>query len=139
LEGLFEDLVRFIYPPIDGELDVKRGFVLLDRELKELDLERGERDAMQVNKLVKVFRADGQEDWLLLHIEEMADKHLPERIFRHYCRIWARCERRVAPFAIVVGTEGVCGRLAFLKRSIVLEEEGMEKLFEERVRKLREN
>jgi hypothetical protein len=36
LEEVFDDMLRFIFPDIDKVIDLKRGFVFLDKELEQM-------------------------------------------------------------------------------------------------------
>jgi hypothetical protein len=70
LEEVFEDLLRFIDPEIDKELDLSRGVEFLDKELAEMYPEQEKKSSTRVvDKLVKVYLRDGGERWMLLHVE----------------------------------------------------------------------
>jgi hypothetical protein len=70
LEIVFDDLLRFVFPDADQVFDLQRAFVFLDKELAEMYPEpEKESDVRVVDKLVKVFRRDGAEEWLLVHVE----------------------------------------------------------------------
>lgn len=63
LEEVFDDLLRFIFPDADQIYDLERGFEFLDKELAEMYPEPGKGSATRfADKLVKVFRRDGEED-----------------------------------------------------------------------------
>jgi len=87
LEEVFEDLLRFVFPEADKIFNMKKKFEFLDKELNELN-PGPHRNAQPrfVDKLVKVFRQDGKEEWLLVHIEVQGynDKHFRERMFQYY-------------------------------------------------------
>jgi hypothetical protein len=62
-EEVFDDLLRFIFPEADQMLDIERGFTFLDKELAEIYPEpEKDSDTRFVDKLVKVYRRDGQEE-----------------------------------------------------------------------------
>lgn len=70
LEEVFVDLLRFIDPQIDKELDLSRGVEFLDKELAEMYPEPEKKSSTRVvDKLVKVYLRDGGERWMLLHVE----------------------------------------------------------------------
>jgi len=109
IEEVFDDLLRFIFPVADQVFDMQRGFEFLDKELNEMYPEP-DKDANTrfVDKLVKVFRLDGHEEWLLVHIEVQghADKQFPERMFRYYYRIFDRYQKPITAIAIFTGPNG---------------------------------
>jgi len=65
-----------------------------------------------VDKLVKVFRKDGKEEWLLVHIEVQGptarSKRLQfaERMFRYFYRVFDRHRKPVTGIAIFTGGDG---------------------------------
>ena len=68
LEEYFQDFLDFFFPEIACEIDWDRGHTFLDKELQQVvrDAELGRRLA---DKLVQVWRRDGDEAWVLVHIE----------------------------------------------------------------------
>src|SRR5579871_1604486 len=113
LEWVFDDLLRFIFPDADAVFDMEKGFDFMDKELAELtpELERSI-DVRFVDKLVKAYRRDGKEEWVLVHIEVQdktrpKDRPLfPERMFRYFYRCFDRYRRPVAAIAIFCGPDG---------------------------------
>ncbi len=111
LEEVFDDLLRFVYTGADQVFDMNRGFEFLDKELAEMYPEpEKEGDTRFVDKLVKVFRADGQEEWLLVHIEVQGETDgrpaFAERMFRYFYRIFDRYRKPVTAIAIYTGPDG---------------------------------
>ena len=112
LEWVFDDLLRFVFPDADKEFDLQRGFSYLDKELAEMYPEpEKESDTRFVDKLVKVFRRDGGEEWVLIHIEVQAKTdpgdriYFPERMFRYFYRCFDRYRKPVAAIAIFTGPD----------------------------------
>jgi hypothetical protein len=113
LESVFDDLLGFIYPDTDQLFDLGKGIGFLDKELAEMYPESGKKtDTRYVDKLVKVYRRNGSEQWILIHLEvqaetKAADRVLfPERMFRYFYRIFDRYRRPVAAIAIFTGRDG---------------------------------
>jgi predicted transposase YdaD len=109
LEEVFDDLLRFIFPNADQTFNMEKGFEFLDKELLELYPEPDQRsDTRYVDKLVRAFQRDGNEEWLLLHIEVQGnpDKGFGERMFRYYYRIFDRYQMPVSAIAIYTGPDG---------------------------------
>src|SRR6187402_72280 len=111
MEEIFDDLLRFIMHDADEEYDIERGFEFLDKELSEMYPEpEKQSDTRFADKLVKVFHRQGQEDWILLHIEVQGDTSMrslfPERMFRYFYRILDRYRQPVSAVAIFTGSDG---------------------------------
>jgi adenosine deaminase len=68
LARYFREFTAFFFPAIHAEVDWRRGYEFLDKELAQVmrDAATGRRLA---DKLVKVYLADGSEKWLLVHVE----------------------------------------------------------------------
>ena len=105
LEGYFPDFMAFFFPAAALEIDWSRGFEPLDKELAQVvrDAELGRRYA---DKLIKVFLADGREEWLLVHIEVQGqrDPDFPERMFVYGYRIYDRYRREIVSLAVLADT-----------------------------------
>jgi hypothetical protein len=124
LEWVFDDLLRFVYQDADQVFDFEKGFHFLDKELAELypEPEKGT-EVRVVDKLVKVFRKDGNDEWVLVHLEiqdktKVKDRLIfPERMFRYFyrCIDWHR--KPVAAIAIFAVPMGGCCRLAIAMSS----------------------
>ena len=73
LETYFEAFMRFFFPKAAADIDWSRGYEFLDKELQQVvrDAELGRR---LVDKLVKVWRKNGAETWILIHIEVQGQK-----------------------------------------------------------------
>lgn len=108
IEEVAEDLLRFVFPQAEEVFDLERGCEFLDKELNELNPEPGVSSGKRyVDKLIKVYRKDGDEEWLLLHVEvqSKADKTFAERMFRYYYRIFDRYHHPVTAIAIFTGED----------------------------------
>ena len=68
LEIYFEDFISFFFPYLHGEIDWTKNIEFLDKELRQVtrDATIGKR---LVDALVKVYRINGEEYWLYIHIE----------------------------------------------------------------------
>jgi hypothetical protein len=113
LQWVLDDLLRFVFPNADQVFDFKRGFGFLDKELAELNPAPGKKaDVRSVDNLVKVFRKDGGEEWILIHIEvqditKAKDRPIfPERMFRYYYRCFDRHHKPVVSLALFCGPDG---------------------------------
>src|SRR5580765_7437400 len=84
LEQFLPQFLAYFFPAIHEGLDWSRGFESLDKELHQIivDAKVGKRLA---DKLFKVWRIDGNEAWLLIHIEIQGkrEKKFAERMFQY--------------------------------------------------------
>lgn len=107
LEDLFDDFLLFFYPEADKLFDLDKGFVYLDKELDQLFPPEGNVYAPRyVDKLVKVFTLQGQEEWILVHVEVQGyiDQDFAERMFQYYYRILDKYRKPITAFAIFADT-----------------------------------
>src|SRR6266478_7123014 len=91
LEHFLEPFLAFFFPLVHTAIDWSRGYESLDKELQQIthDARTGPRLA---DKLFKVWRKDGREAWLLIHVEVQGkrEKDFPERMFIYSYRIYDR-------------------------------------------------
>jgi len=81
LEHFLAPFLAFFFPTIHEGIDWPRGYQSLDKELQQIS--RGARVGRRLaDKLFKVWRKDGQEAWLLIHIEVQGQR---EQTFRSAC------------------------------------------------------
>jgi hypothetical protein len=82
LSAHLKDFVEFFWPEAYQAIDWTRPYELLEQELMAIGVneEIGKR---YIDKLFKVHLLNGQEQWLLLHIEiqNTKDETFPERMF----------------------------------------------------------
>ncbi|WP_285009830.1 Rpn family recombination-promoting nuclease/putative transposase [Pedobacter faecalis] len=108
LEDIFDDFLLFFFPQATEMFDFSKGFVFLNQELEQLFPPDKDLYAPKVvDKLVKVFRKNGQEEWVLIHIEFQSAyrKDFAKRMFTYFYRIFDRYQKPVTAFAIL--TDGV--------------------------------
>lgn len=102
LEDYFSDFMAFFFPAIHQDIDWSMGYEFLDTELQKVvrDAELGKRFA---DKLVKVWKAGGEELWVLTHIEiqQSRETHFPERMFVYNYRLRDRYGKAVASLAVL--------------------------------------
>ncbi|HEY4336113.1 MAG TPA: hypothetical protein VGM89_09455 [Puia sp.] len=111
IEDVFPELLRFIFPDADEVYDMGRSFEFLDKELAELHPQpEEEKDSRFADKLVKVFHRNGDEEWVLLHIEIQGDTNekeaFAERMFTYFYRIRDRYRKPISAIAIFTGQNG---------------------------------
>ena len=64
----FRDFLLFFFPSIAEDIEWEFGFEFLDTELQKIKRET-ETGRKAADKLVKVWRKTGEEQWVFLHIE----------------------------------------------------------------------
>ncbi len=103
LEAVFDDFLVFFFKEKAELFDFDKGFVFLDKELEQLFPTGGERDSPKfVDKLVKVFTKDGNEEWVLVHVEVQGytDKEFAKRMFTYFYRILDHYDKAVTCITI---------------------------------------
>jgi hypothetical protein len=69
LEDIFEDFLKFFFPEAEKIFDIEKGFVFLDKELRQICPAEDMKAPKHVDKLVEIFTRDGKEEQIYLHIE----------------------------------------------------------------------
>src|SRR5438874_1934085 len=94
LDQFLEAATALLFPQVHAGIDWGRGYEALDKELQQVvrEAEVGRRVA---DKLYKVWRKDGQETWVLVHIEVQSqpDPDLAERMYVYNNRLYDRYRR----------------------------------------------
>ena len=102
LNTYFQEFMEFFFPDIADEIDWTRGYEPLDKELHQItrDAEIGFRYA---DKLFKVYRKNGEEAWVLAHVEIQAQEQegFGRRMFVYFYRIRDLYNRPVVSLAVL--------------------------------------
>jgi hypothetical protein len=102
LEVYFEAFLALFLPDIHADIDWSRGYAFLDKELQKI-VPKAARGRLYVDKLVKVWRRDGREAWVLIHIEVQTQRDLdfPKRMYGYNTRIADRYNQTVVSLAVL--------------------------------------
>ncbi|SEI37746.1 Predicted transposase YdaD [Dyadobacter sp. SG02] len=102
LEDIFEDFLLFFYPDAGTFFDFSKGFEYLDKELEQLFPPEDHYQTRFVDKLVKVYCKNGDNEWILVHIEVQGyrDPNFSRRMFTYYSRILDKYDKPITAFAI---------------------------------------
>ncbi len=102
LDVYFRAFLAFFFPPIHDDIDWSRGFESLDTELQQI-APKAAHGRRHVDKLVKVWRTNGREAWVLIHVEVQTqrDRAFSRRMYVYHYRIFDRYNRRVASLAVL--------------------------------------
>ena len=102
LERYFEDFMLFFFPQAHRRIDWTRKVEFLDKELLAVvgDAEIGTRFA---DKLVKVYLLNGEENWILVHVEiqSQEEAEFALRMYTYNYRIYDRYKKFVVSLAIL--------------------------------------
>ncbi|NEO11989.1 DUF4351 domain-containing protein [Moorena sp. SIO3E8] len=102
LEWYFEPFIALCFAHIHSQINWSRPSEFLDKELQKVvrDAEVGRRWA---DKLVKVWLNNGQETWILIHVEVQGKKQteFAKRMYTYHHRISGRYNRPVASLAVL--------------------------------------
>jgi len=82
IEYFFQDFLAFFYPSAHAGIDWDKGYEFLDKELEQV-VRDGELGRRLVDKLVRVWRLDGEEEFVLIHVEVQGqhDKAFAKRMY----------------------------------------------------------
>lgn len=101
-EHFLPPFLAFFFPAVHADLDWSRGYESLDKELQQImpSARTGKRLA---DKLFKIWRHNGREAWLLIHIEIQGqpERAFAERMFQYSYRIYDRYHKPVASLAVL--------------------------------------
>jgi hypothetical protein len=102
LDVYFRAFLAFFFPHIHNDIDWSRGFESLDTELQRI-APRAAHGRRHVDKLVKVWRKNGREVWVLIHVEVQTQRQrgFPKRMYVYNYRISDRYGRRVVSLAVL--------------------------------------
>lgn len=102
LVGYLPEFFEFFFPDIGNEIDWTQPPIFRDKELRQMEREAelGKREA---DALVEVRRRDGEEIWVLIHIEVQAqwEPQLPLRMFVSFYRIFDMLSKPICSLAVL--------------------------------------
>lgn len=103
---MFEEFAWFIFKEQAEIFDFNRNVEFLNNELAQIfPVDETAEHPKYVDKLVKVFTKEGQEEWVLVHIEVQGyeDRQFAQRMFKYFYRIMDKYNKRVSCVAIFTG------------------------------------
>jgi len=103
IDTYFEDFMAYCWPQKYIEIDWTKGYELLDKELSKI-IKGSVTGNKILDKLIKVYRKDGQSAYVLLHLEVQrgADLHFEERMYTYRHRLWDLYRKPIASLAILI-------------------------------------
>ena len=102
LEHFFGQFLEFFFPDAHAAIDWSRRYESLDKELQQI-VSESELGLRLADKLFKVWLKDGQEAWILIHVEiqNQRDPAFAERMFVYNYRIYDRHRQPVISLAVM--------------------------------------
>lgn len=103
IETFFPQFLEFFFPQITAGIDLSKEIIFLDKELAQIT--KDGLGGRRVDKLAKVYRKDGEEQWLLAHVEVQGYAQKPlefeERMYVYNYRIFDQYDRNVISLAVL--------------------------------------
>ncbi len=98
----FRAFLAFFFPRIHDDIDWSCGIESLHTELQQI-APKAAHGRRTVDKLVKVWRANGRKAWVVIHVkvQTQGDRAFSRQMYVHHSRIFARYNRRVASLAVL--------------------------------------
>ncbi len=102
LDVYFPEFLAFFFPGAHDDIDWTRDWENLEQELHQL-MHEGEIGKRIADKLIKVWRREGEEFFVLVHIEVQGEpeEDFPERMYVYNYRTYDRYRRPVASLAVL--------------------------------------
>jgi len=102
LNIFFREFIEFFFPNIADDIDWTKAPIFMDKELNKI-IKKSIVGKRSVDKLVKVWRKNGHEIWVMLHIEiqSQAQEVFPERMFVYSNRLKDIYQLPIASLAIL--------------------------------------
>ena len=102
LDRYFEQFLAFFVPEAHADIDWGRGYEMLDKEFQKI-IPESEQGRRVVDKLVKVWLKNGEEWWILIHVEVQTspERDFPRRMHVYNYRIFERYNREVVSLAVL--------------------------------------
>jgi hypothetical protein len=102
LELYFERFLAFFFPHAHADIDWARAYETLETELQQV-IREAALGRQRADKLVKVWLRDGEEAWILIHVEVQSQEEaeFPRRMFTYNTRIFDLYNRTVVSLAVL--------------------------------------
>lgn len=102
LESRFPEFMALLFPHIDPEINWPRGYQFLDKELQQITPDANNR-RRYADKLAKVYTLDGDETWVLIHVEVQGEpeRAFSQRMYTYHYRLLDRYDVDVVSLAVL--------------------------------------
>jgi len=101
VENLFPDFIKLIAPDFYSHVDWSKTIEFLDKELLQIS-PKSEETKRFVDRLVKVWMLNGEERWVLVHVEVQGyrETEFSRRMFIYFYRIYDKFNRDILSIAV---------------------------------------
>jgi len=105
LDDYLPDFIEFFFPKVYPQIDWSREYEVLDQELHKV-APSGKTHKRLTDKLIKVWRIDGSEHWVLIHIEIQSQQEIgfEQRVYVYFYRLRDLRNLPVATFVVLGDT-----------------------------------
>lgn len=105
IEELFPECMAFFIPELAKEIDYTHAPEFLEQELHKIVSDKTRKGKIINDKLVKVHLKNGEDKWVLIHIEIQGtdETHFSKRMFSYFYRILDKYDKEIAALAIYTG------------------------------------
>ncbi len=102
LEEYFPQFMLFFAPQAYQEIDWDKGYEFLDKEFQKI-FPQSSTGRRYVDKLIKVYRLDGNEAYVIIHIEVQGekDKDFEERMYIYNYRLFDYYKTKIMSLAVL--------------------------------------
>lgn len=102
IERYFADFMAFYFPQAHAQIDWAQPLSFLDQELRAA-MREAELGKRVVDKLVRVTRLGGSEEWVYIHLEIQGQPQagFAERMFVYHSRLFDRYRKPIASLALL--------------------------------------
>lgn len=102
ITNLFEDFIAFFLPDAYSLIDFDEPIEFLEQELHKIVADNKKKGRVINDKLVKVKLRDGNEKWILIHIEVQSsyETDFSKRMFVYFYRIFDQYSQEITAIAI---------------------------------------
>ena len=106
IESFFPQFLEFFFPNAYAVIDWTRRPEFLDKELQLLETD-AEIGRVLVDKVAKVWLLDGEEAWVLVHVEVQGqyDREFAQRMYTYNYRLFDRHKKQVISLAVLADEE----------------------------------
>ncbi len=102
IERCFTEFLAFYFPEVHAQIDWSQPVDFLDQELRSV-VSDSEPDKCVIDKLARVTRAGGQQEWVVVHLEIQSQQQaaFAERMFVYHYRLYERYRQPLASLAVL--------------------------------------
>ena len=101
VENLFPHFIKLTVPDFYSNVNWSKPLIFLDDELRQIS-PASEETTRYVDRLVRVWMLDGEERWVLIHVEIQGyrEKEFSKRMFIYFYRIYDKFKRDILSMAV---------------------------------------